>query len=226
MMTASLKRRALSCGNLATVLASTWIFASPIMAADPADTMQTGGPTSGEAEAESDQPKAPTTDGGQEIIVTATRRSESETKVPQSILAFDQATLDAKSIRSIDDLSSLSPGLDIDRSADGNGSLTNISIRGIVSNSETATTGVYIDDAPVQVRKSGLSLFGTALPALFDLDHVEVLRGPQGTLFGAGSMGGALRFITPAPSLSAYSGYGRWRAIRRDWPGSWGAHRR
>lgn len=153
--------------------------------------------------------EATSTSGGQEIIVTATRRSESSTRVPQSILAFDQKSLDQKSVRSIDDLSSLSPGLAIDRSGNGNGSLTNISIRGIVSNSETATTGVYIDDAPVQVRKSGLSLFGTALPALFDLDHVEVLRGPQGTLFGAGSMGGALRFITPVPSLTDYSGYAR-----------------
>lgn len=190
----SLRLRLMVHGNFTLVLASAVALTS-----SPAASQEIASPS------------GPESTGGDntDIVVTATRRSESESKVPQSILAFDQRALDAKGIRGIDDLASLSPGLNIDRSADGNGSLTNISIRGIVSNSETATTGIYIDDAPVQVRKSGLSLFGTALPALFDLDHVEVLRGPQGTLFGAGSMGGALRFITPAPSLTTYSGYAR-----------------
>lgn len=186
-------------GHIALSIALALATAVPAMAAT--ETLSDG-PL---VESSSDSQVAPIADSG-EIIVTATRRMESEARVPQSILAFDQKALDAKNVKGVDDLVRVSPGLDIARSANGNGSLTNISIRGIVSNSEAATTGVYIDDAPVQVRKNGLSLFGTAIPALFDLDHVEVLRGPQGTLFGAGSMGGALRFITPTPSLTDYSG--------------------
>ena len=144
-----------------------------------------------------------------EVVVTATRRAESTLKVPQSIIAYDQRSLDVQAVRSLDDLTSLTPGLDLTRNAEGNGTLVSISIRGIVANGQSPTTGVYIDDTPVQVRANGLSLFGTAVPALFDLDRVEVLRGPQGTLFGAGAEGGAVRFITPEPSLTHYSAYAR-----------------
>ena len=70
----------------------------------------------------------------------------------------------------------------------------------------SGTTGIYIDDTPIQVRNLGLNANNT-LPAVFDLDRVEVLRGPQGTLFGAGSEGGTVRYITPQPSLTHYSGY-------------------
>ena len=67
----------------------------------------------------------------------------------------------------------------------------------------SGTTGIYIDDTPIQVRDLGLNANNT-LPAVFDLDRVEVLRGPQGTLFGAGSEGGTVRYITPQPSLTDY----------------------
>src|SRR5580700_1588779 len=72
-----------------------------------------------------------------------------------------------------------------------------------------ATTAIYIDDVPVQVRTGIVGLVGATLPAVFDLDRVEVLRGPQGTLFGSSAEGGAMRFITPEPSLTEYSGYSR-----------------
>lgn len=158
------------------------------------------------------QTAQPSTGSGtltQEITVTATRREEQTSKVPESIVVYNQKSLDAQGIRSIDDLVRTTPGVDISRLQEGNGSLTNITIRGILSNSESPTTGIYIDDAPTLVRENGLSLFGAAIPALFDLDRVEVLRGPQGTLFGAGSEGGAIRFVTAAPSLTTYSGYAR-----------------
>lgn len=84
---------------------------------------------------------------------------------------------------------------------------SNISIRGIVSESGFATTGVYIDDTPIAVR----TIFpaSNAYPRVFDLERVEVLRGPQGTLFGAGAQGGVVRFITPKPSLTDFSVYAR-----------------
>ena len=135
------------------------------------------------------------------------RRSEKLFDVPLSVSAFDQDTLDRRSIRNISDLSRITPGVTLTPGWAGS---TNIAIRGISSTIGAGTTGIYLDDTPVQVRFVGAGSTSTnAYPAIFDLDRVEVLRGPQGTLFGAGSMGGTIRFITPQPSLTDYSGYGR-----------------
>ncbi|MGH8258741.1 MAG: TonB-dependent receptor, partial [Steroidobacteraceae bacterium] len=69
---------------------------------------------------------------------------------------------------------------------------------------------VYIDDTPIQIRELGAGAAAfNAFPQVFDLDRIEVLRGPQGTLFGAGSEGGTVRFITPQPSLTGQSAYAR-----------------
>ena len=84
----------------------------------------------------------------------------------------------------------------------------NVSIRGISSEAGAGTTGIYIDDTPIQIRGLGFNS-DNSLPAIFDLDRVEVLRGPQGTLFGAGSEGGTIRFITPQPSLTEFQTYDR-----------------
>ncbi len=83
-----------------------------------------------------------------------------------------------------------------------------ISIRGISSSGGSGTTGIYIDDTPIQVRALGFNS-DDALVKLFDLDRVEVLRGPQGTLFGAGSEGGTVRYITVQPSLTQSSVYAK-----------------
>ena len=148
-----------------------------------------------------------------EIVVTAQRRSERLQDVPMSIQAFSQQSLDQQGVRSVDDLTRVSPGVTFIRngmssSGNYNDEDSDISIRGIDSTAGTATTGIYVDDTPIQTRHLN---FGTVnpYPALFDLDRVEVLKGPQGTLFGAGSEGGTIRFITPEPSLTTYSGYAR-----------------
>ncbi|MEP7351452.1 MAG: TonB-dependent receptor, partial [Sphingorhabdus sp.] len=91
----------------------------------------------------------------------------------------------------------------------GAGTSTNIAIRGVSSSSGAATTGIYIDDSAIQIRSNAQTAFGTAFPRVFDLERVEVLRGPQGTLFGAGAQGGVVRFITPRPSLNRTSVYSR-----------------
>lgn len=144
-----------------------------------------------------------------EIVVTATRRAERLSKVPQSITAYNQASLDKRGVKDISGIARVTPGLQIDPSGFGNG--TNIAIRGISSTVGAATTGIYIDDTPIQSRQIGYSSTNT-LPALFDLERVEVLRGPQGTLFGAGSEGGTVRFITPQPSLTKFNVYARGEA--------------
>ncbi len=147
----------------------------------------------------------------EEVVVTATRRSERLQDVPISVTAFSQEKLDEQGLRSIDDLTRLSPGVMFQRN--GNGSSANyndensdISIRGIDSQAGTSTTGIYVDDTPVQSRHIGFGAVNV-FPALFDLDRVEVLRGPQGTLFGAGAEGGVVRFITPQPDVNKNSGY-------------------
>jgi outer membrane receptor protein involved in Fe transport len=143
----------------------------------------------------------------EEIVVTATRREETLLNVPVSIAAYSQATLDQKGVRNIEDLARITPGLNIMQGFSG---IKYISIRGIESRWGATTTGVYIDETPIQVRS--LSISTNWYPALFDLERVEVLRGPQGTLFGAGAMGGAVRFILAKPNLNEFSGSARTEA--------------
>jgi iron complex outermembrane receptor protein len=140
-----------------------------------------------------------------EIVVTATRQARLLSTVPISASAFSQKTLDAEGVKQIDDIALITPGVTFIR---GNSGSTNIAIRGISSDSGSSTTGVYIDDTPVQSRVIGFSST-TVFPNVFDLERVEILRGPQGTLFGAGSEGGTVRFITPQPSLTDYTDYTR-----------------
>jgi iron complex outermembrane recepter protein len=139
----------------------------------------------------------------EEITVTATRREESISRVPISITAITQDAIDQKGIKDFSDVVRFTPGVAFDSSQ-----TNQISIRGISSSGGSGTTGIYIDDVPIQVRSLGFNS-DDALVKLFDLDRVEVLRGPQGTLFGAGSEGGTVRYITVQPSLTQSSIYGK-----------------
>jgi iron complex outermembrane receptor protein len=145
----------------------------------------------------------------EEVVVTATKRAENLSNVPISVAAYTSETMDRQGIRSAEDLARLTPGVSFSRDTFGSGGDTSISIRGISSDSGAATTGVYIDDTAVQIRKQPQTAFGAAFPEIFDIERVEVLRGPQGTLFGAGAQGGVVRFITPTPSLTDQSIYAR-----------------
>lgn len=151
--------------------------------------------------------------GLEEIVVTATRREERLQDVAVSVMALSQEKLDAQGLKNIDDLSRLAPGLTFQRngvgsSANYNDENSDINFRGIDSTAGTSTTGVYIDDTPVQTRHIGFGAVNP-YPQLFDLDRVEVLRGPQGTLFGAGAEGGVVRFIAPEPNLNANTGFAK-----------------
>jgi iron complex outermembrane receptor protein len=144
-----------------------------------------------------------------EILVTAERRAERLQEVPISISAYGRAAMEVQSSHSIDDIARLTPGVDFQRGfTNYNSDSSVISIRGISSVAGAATTGVYIDDTPIQSRQLSFGTFD-AYPQLFDLDRVEVLRGPQGSLFGSGSEGGTIRFITPEPKLDESAIYAR-----------------
>jgi outer membrane receptor protein involved in Fe transport len=151
-----------------------------------------------------------------EITVTATRRAEEITKVPINVTAYSRELMDDQGVRQVDDLARLTPDLQFTHTtgAAGNNS-TNIAIRGVASDVGAATTGIYIDDTPIQMRNVGY-WNANAFPQVFDLERVEVLRGPQGTLFGAGAEGGAVRFITPEPGLDKYTGYVRSEAAETE----------
>src|ERR1700688_3342704 len=146
----------------------------------------------------------PAASGGlEEIVVTATRREEGISKVPISITALSQDALDQRGIRDLTELVRFTPGVSIDTTG-----TNQISIRGISSSAGAGTTGIYIDDTPIQMRELGFNPDET-LPKTFDLDRVEVLRGPQGTLFGSGSEGGTVRYIMTQPSVTQESTYVR-----------------
>jgi outer membrane receptor protein involved in Fe transport len=138
-----------------------------------------------------------------EIVVTATRKEENLSKVPISVTALTSEMLDVRGVKDFQDVARFTPGVNID-----NTGTNNISIRGIASTGGAGTTGIYLDDTPIQMRALAFNP-DEALPKSFDLDRVEVLRGPQGTLFGAGSEGGTVRYITTQPSLTKTSFYSR-----------------
>jgi outer membrane receptor protein involved in Fe transport len=150
------------------------------------------------------------TDELQEVMVTATRSEESINRVPLTITAISGDDLTIRNIQNVDDIFEDAPSVTFYRTQQGSGENSDIVIRGIESNTGAGTTGVYIDDTPVQIHKGGLSYTAqNAYPDIFDLDRIEILQGPQGTLFGSGSMGGAVRFITRQPSLDTYSAYAK-----------------
>ena len=154
--------------------------------------------------APSDTGLAPAADSGglQEVVVTAQKRSENIKDIPMSISALSGYEIQAKQIKDYDDIARAIPGVSFNSLAGSEG-LDNISIRGISSTSGSATVGIYIDDSSITVKNF---FDGSSQPKLFDIDRIEVLRGPQGTLYGASSMGGTIRFITKQPDLANYYG--------------------
>jgi iron complex outermembrane receptor protein len=130
----------------------------------------------------------------EEIVVTAQRRSENLQEVPLSITALSAAVLEEKGVNTFFDYAGQVPNLAFANTGDGSGTARTVSIRGI---SGDGTTGFYIDETPVP---------DSIDPRVLDVERIEVLRGPQGTLYGARSMGGTVRMITQQPSFDRVSG--------------------
>jgi iron complex outermembrane recepter protein len=147
--------------------------------------------------------------GLEEIIVTATRREASVQNVPISIQAFGKDQLAQGYIKTIDDIAALTPGLQFAVPNGFSSAFTTISIRGLNTNTGPPTVGLYLDDTVISSRLSGTANQGNVYPIVWDLERVEVLRGPQGTLFGAGAEAGTVRFIQNQPSLTDFSGIAR-----------------
>jgi iron complex outermembrane receptor protein len=145
---------------------------------------------------------APATPSGQieQIIVTANKREENIREVPTSISVLSGTELGEHHVQDYDDITRAAPGVSF--GAQGGEGLTNIEIRGVSSTTGSATVGLYLDDVSITVKNT---YDGATQPKLLDIDRVEVLRGPQGTLYGASSEGGTIRFLTNQPDLNQYS---------------------
>ncbi|HEY5020455.1 MAG TPA: TonB-dependent receptor plug domain-containing protein, partial [Steroidobacteraceae bacterium] len=139
----------------------------------------------------------------EEVTVTATRQEESLSRVPISVSVETRDAMDLKGIKDFSDVVRFTPGVAFDADE-----TNRISIRGISSSGGSGTTGIYIDDVPIQIRSLGFNADDSLLK-VFDLDRIEILRGPQGTLFGAGSEGGTVRYITSQPDLNQTQLYAR-----------------
>jgi iron complex outermembrane recepter protein len=152
------------------------------------------------------QTVAPATSGSStelaEVIVTATRRSESIQNVASSVTALTSGTLEDIKARDLNDFAGFVPGL----SFASTGPSTNLLvIRGITTGSQlSSATGVYLDDIPLGASTSNGVGYQSLNINAFDLNRIEVLNGPQGTLYGATSLGGTIRYIPNAPDLKNF----------------------
>jgi iron complex outermembrane recepter protein len=135
------------------------------------------------------------------IIVTASKRSEDVREVPVSISVVRGEDLQALHIADFTDLSQSVP--DLSFTSQGGPGLSTLELRGISSAAGSSTVGIYIDEVPVTIRN--LLTLGNTEPQFFDMSRIEVLRGPQGTLYGASSEGGTIRFISNRPDLNDWA---------------------
>jgi outer membrane receptor protein involved in Fe transport len=147
-----------------------------------------------------------------EVIISATRRDASIQDVPIAVSAFDPETLEAQGVRDIKSLSSVSSSFNLQNSQTESGG-TSIRIRGVGTTGNNigleSSVGVFIDGV-------FLSRPGIALGDLLDLQQLEVLRGPQGTLFGRNTSAGALNITTAKPNLQEFEGFGNISYGNRD----------
>jgi len=169
----------------ASLLASACLWIHPSFAQSP------GANGSGEALAE--------------IVVTATKRNERLQDVPVSIIAETGIELEHRGATQLQDIINNTPGLN--NPGSGGGNSTNLTIRGVTTGTDLglkqSTVALLYDDMPIDpVGQGG----GASNLRVVDIERVEVLRGPQGTLFGSGSLAGAIRYITNKPDLSQFSG--------------------
>ncbi len=142
------------------------------------------------------------TGGLEEIVVTAEKRNSTvqETAISMTALSGDQ--LLSQGITTVEDIAAKVPGISIRTAGPGQ---TEYEMRGLSAGGGTAATvGFYLDETPLSANAVALNGRTVIDPDLFDLNHVEVLRGPQGTLYGSGSMGGTIRLSTNQPKLGTY----------------------
>ena len=139
-----------------------------------------------------------------QVVVTAQKRAEKLGEVPMSITVLSGEALERQQADNFQDLVAMVPGLSINSSTPG---VTRVTLRGINTGGVASTVGVYVNDVPFG-SSSGLAN-GAILSGdfdTFDLERIEVLRGPQGTLYGASSLGGVIKYVSNPPTTAGFEG--------------------
>jgi len=140
--------------------------------------------------------------GLQEIIVTAQKRASTVQDTPMSITAVTGEDLADRGITDFSALAAATPGISMKANGPGQ---TEFEMRGMTSSGgNSPTVGFYLDDVPLTSPAAAQNGKVVIDPALYDLNRVEVLRGPQGTLYGSGSMGGTIKLVSNQPNLTQY----------------------
>jgi iron complex outermembrane receptor protein len=141
-------------------------------------------------------------DAVQEVVITAEKRSATVQSTPISITAITGEQLAAQGTTSVEALAATTPGISMRTAGPGQ---TEFEMRGLASSGGAApTVGFYLDETPLSPAAASLNGRAVIDPDLFDLNRVEVLRGPQGTLYGSGSMGGTIKLIANPPKLHQF----------------------
>ena len=139
-----------------------------------------------------------------EVVVTAQKRSSTVQETPISITAVTGADLQDRGIADVATLAAATPGVSLKSNGPGQ---TEIEMRGMTSSGgNSATVGFYLDDVPMTAPSGAQNGKVVIDPTLYDLNRIEVLRGPQGTLYGSGSMGGTVKLVTNQPNLTQTQG--------------------
>lgn len=167
-----------------TALAALQFAAAPALAADAAESAS-----------------------AEDILVTAQRREQTLAEVPQSLSVIGGPVLERQQATSFIDFASLVPGFTLTQTNQGE---TRLILRGVNTGSVGSTVAVYVDDVPFGSSGS-LSNAGVLAGDFdtFDIARIEVLRGPQGTLYGSNALGGVLKYVTTAPKLDTLEARGQ-----------------
>lgn len=175
------------------------LLSVPAFAADPAP--EGAGPASAEGAAPEAAAETGASESGVEkVVVTATKRPTALQEVPEAITAVDAGFLQSINASSLEEFASFVPSVDFQFFAPGQ---TRVTVRGISPDEQTgvSTVSYYIDEIAITSSEQR----SQPDSHLYDIDRVEFLRGPQGTLYGEGAMGGTIRVITNKPDTHEYS---------------------
>lgn len=172
----------------------------------PANTRVAGGAAQPTSASPAPSPEAAPSTTVQEVVVTAQKKAENLQRVPASVTALSGSSLSAAGLNDFADFAAKVPGLSFISAQPG---FTQVTLRGITTGTtqSSATTSFYIDEAPV----GSVNAYGhgsTITPDLdpSDLQRIDVLKGPQGTLYGAGAVGGVFQYVTTSPDTHRFSG--------------------
>jgi len=168
-----------------------------------------------------DAPASATAPGGavSEVVVTANKREQSVLDVAGSVTAVNTRLMQDQGVHDLMGLAELTPGLSFFSRGSGAGS-NQVILRGLTSGSQqtSPTVGFYVNDTALGFSipvGGGSSILQPDLDP-FDLDHIEILKGPQGTLYGASTLGGLIKYVTKAPDAHAFSGAAEIGAVAVD----------